>query len=74
VLSKLDKDFEEYVTIVGDRPGKDNAYLLDSEKIRNELNWFDRVTLSTGVDEVIDWVNQNWAEFQNLDIDYKHIR
>ncbi len=59
ICDKLDADFDETVTIVGERLGKDSAYLLDSSKVRNELGWNAKVSLSDGLDECIAWVRDN---------------
>ena len=55
----MNAEFDQQVNIVGDRPGKDAAYLLDSEKLRKSLAWKDSVTLDQGINEVIDWVDSN---------------
>jgi dTDP-glucose 4,6-dehydratase len=69
ICDKMNVKFEDYVDIVDDRPGKDAAYLLDSSKVREELNWKDKITLDQGVDEVIGWVDSNINKLKN-EVDY----
>jgi len=60
------------VEVVGDRPGKDAAYLLDSSKARQTLGWADQVSLDQGVDETIAWVESQLAELKQQPADYQH--
>ncbi len=54
ILTELSVDFESFVEIVGDRKGKDQSYLLSSEKLRG-LGWSDRITLEEGLIQTIAW-------------------
>ncbi len=72
VCDKLGADFDETVTIVGDRLGKDPAYLLDSSKARVALNWQDAVSLSDGLDECIAWVRDNLSVLSTQPNRYVH--
>jgi dTDP-glucose 4,6-dehydratase len=72
ICSKMDVKFDDYVEVVGDRPGKDAAYLLSSEKIRNQLSWKDMITLDNGIDEVIRWVDSNLSVIDKEPDHYIH--
>ena len=48
--------FTDLVEVTEERLGKDQAYLLDSEKIRSELGWQDEIGLSEGLRKTLDWV------------------
>ena len=72
ICRKLDVRFADNVEIVGDRLGKDAAYMLDSSKLRKTLGWTDRVSLDQGLDECIAWVKQNLAELRKQPLDYVH--
>lgn len=74
IASRLDVDFEDLVELTPDRPGKDFAYQLDSEKIRTELMWSDEVTLDEGIDRAISWVKSNLRELKGLPTEYIHRR
>ena len=72
VCRKLGARFEDVVEIVGDRPGKDAAYLLDSAKARQELGWTDTIPFDQGVDETLAWVRQHLEVLRNQPFDYIH--
>ncbi len=72
ICRRMGADFSQVVQIVGDRPGKDAAYLLDSTKARTVLGWKDQVTLDQGIDETIAWVEKNLEELKQQPCDYIH--
>lgn len=74
IIHLLDSDFDRTVRIVSDRPGKDQAYLLDSSKIRGELGWSDHVTLNQGLGEVINWIKTEWNTIKDTTLEYTHFR
>lgn len=74
VAEKLEVDFENLVEIAPDRPGKDFAYQLDSQKIRMEMLWEDTIGLSQGIDMTVDWAKENLEELSKLPLDYIHRR
>jgi dTDP-glucose 4,6-dehydratase len=74
ILSKLGLDFESNVELVPDRIGKDKAYLLDSKKIRSELDWNDSILLNEGLDQTIEWIQRDWALLRTFKTDYVHTR
>ncbi|NDC37105.1 MAG: NAD-dependent epimerase/dehydratase family protein [Proteobacteria bacterium] len=72
IASQLGVAFEDAVEIVGERPGKDAAYLLDSTKARQALGWRDRISLEEGVAETITWARRFSGELEKLPTDYIH--
>ena len=66
--------FEDHVEVVGDRLGKDDAYQLDSKKLRTELNWKDKIDLDQGLDQCIEWVKHNFDALKNGPLNYIHKR
>lgn len=72
ILSKLGKDFEQSVEIVGERSGKDSAYMLDSSKLRDELGWRDRIPLEQGIEETIAWATRFRDDLMQQSWDYIH--
>ena len=54
----------ELISFVKDREGHDVRYALDSNKIRNELNWKPIESIETGLEKTIDWYleNQDWSK------------
>lgn len=69
---KMGTEFQDHVEIVGERLGKDQAYLLDSTKARNTLGWEDKVTLEEGIDETIRWMTDNFEEIKKQPFEYVH--
>lgn len=63
---------EDAVRATDDRPGKDAAYLLDSDKARNTLGWEPEITLEQGLDETIGWVRGNLDLLLQQPSDYVH--
>jgi dTDP-glucose 4,6-dehydratase len=72
ILARLSKKFEDCVEIVGERPGKDTAYRLDSRKIRIDLGWRDEISLEQGVEETIAWVDRFADSLAELPTHYLH--
>lgn len=72
LAERLGVQFGDAVDITDDRPGKDAAYLLDSSKARNELSWEPQITLEDGLDETIQWVQDNLEALRKLPSDYIH--
>lgn len=64
--------FTELAIVSEDRLGKDQAYLLDSGKIRKDLGWMDTVNLDTGLKETLAWVDGNLNVLKKLPADYIH--
>jgi len=72
ICKKLAVKFEDYVELVGERMGKDSAYHLDSTKLRKELGWQDLIALDQGLDECIEWVQNNLDSLKTQQFDYQH--
>ena len=64
--------FERFVEVVGDRPGKDKAYQLDSSKIKHELGWAPEISLEEGLLDTLEWVQGNLEELSELPVTYSH--
>jgi dTDP-glucose 4,6-dehydratase len=59
----LDGGAKKYVP---DRPGHDRRYLLDSAKIRRELDWSPRVPVEGGIRATVGWYRENPAWWEPL--------
>ena len=68
----LNVPFEQTCEITGDRLGKDAAYLLDTQKIRSELQWQDSISLEDGLAKTIDWVKSNLDTLKTQPHNYIH--
>ena len=77
-----DTDFyKKLIKFVGDRPGHDYRYSIDSTKIAAELGWKPRETFNTGLRKTVRWYLQNpdWVnsvktgEYKNwIDQNYRY--
>jgi dTDP-glucose 4,6-dehydratase len=72
ILKQLGKSFDDCVEIAPERPGKDTAYMLDTSKLRNELNWRDSIALEQGIGDVIRWAERFKSELARLPAKYVH--
>ena len=72
IATKMNVKIENLVEVKPDRPGKDFAYQLDSEKIRTELGWVDEINLDSGLERTISWIEENLGELRNMPTEYTH--
>lgn len=73
ILSGLGKDFDASVDIAPERPGKDQAYMLDSAKLRSALDWRDQVSLEQGIAECVAWAERFRGHLMAMPSwDYEH--
>lgn len=72
IAKGMGRHFEDCVDIVGERPGQDAAYVIDSTKARTAFDWKPRVSLAQGTDEVIRWIEKDWAAISAAPLDYIH--
>ena len=63
---------QDLALVAEDRLGKDQAYLLESGKIRSALNWSHQVTLDKGLLETLAWVDTHLDALKELPADYIH--
>lgn len=72
ICAKMGVDFDHSVEVVGDRPGKDAAYLLDSTKLRESFGWDSKITLDEGLDACLAWIDSNIDVLKKQPFDYQH--
>jgi len=72
ICTLMKKEFSECTEIVDERLGQDAAYVIDSTRARSELGWKSTVTLDNGLNQVINWVNDNWTSIQKYPYEYIH--
>lgn len=63
---------EKHVVSVGERLGKDAAYLLDTSKLRQTFSWEPAYNLHDGIVDVLTWVRKNLAVLAELPQHYQH--
>ena len=56
------KGRRDLITFVADRPGHDLRYAIDPSRIRGELHWRPRETLTSGLRRTVEWylANEAW--------------
>lgn len=54
--------YSDLIDFVGDRPGHDQRYSIDSSRIKSELGWTPSVDFQTGLDLTVRWYlnNRDW--------------
>jgi len=72
ICDEMGMDFGSCTKTVAERLGQDKAYVIDSSKARNELNWDTKISLKEGLKGVVTWVERNWAEIDSLPLEYIH--
>lgn len=58
------KAYKDLITYVADRPGHDQRYAIDADKIKRDLDWVPQETFETGMKKTIQWylANSEWCE------------
>ncbi len=72
ICDMMGAKFQEVAEVVGDRPGKDEAYLLDSSNAGISLGWKSEIDLESGIRETIAWVRDNIDTLKQQPLDYVH--
>jgi len=72
LCKKLDYDFDKATKIIGERTGQDSKYVIDSSKAHTELNWSPKINIDEGLEQCIDWVNENWEVIKTQPLEYLH--
>jgi dTDP-glucose 4,6-dehydratase len=64
---------ESLIQYVTDRPGHDRRYAMDISKIKKDLGWSPRLSLSEGLMKTVEWYldNQDWVEAIGKQGDYQ---
>jgi dTDP-glucose 4,6-dehydratase len=68
------KPHESLIQSVADRPGHDRRYAMDITKIKEDLGWQPRFSLSEGLMKTVEWYlkNQDWVEIIHNKGDYQN--
>ena len=65
-------NFSDIVKITGDRISKDQSYLIDSRSARSRQDWSSEISLTVGVKETCDWVDDNIDTLISENWNYVH--
>jgi len=72
LCDRIGVDFDKATKTVEERLGQDRAYVIDSSKARAELGWKPAISLQSGLDGVVDWVEREWPRIQSEPLAYMH--
>jgi dTDP-glucose 4,6-dehydratase len=72
ICERMGVDTASATKTVDERPGQDAAYVIDSTKARQELDWSPIVSLEDGIQEVVDWVDAYWDDIKDQELAYLH--
>ncbi len=72
VCDKMGHDFEKSTEVVGKPTGQDSVYELDSSRARAELDWDCSVKFADGVQETVEWIDENWEFIKKQSHEYVH--
>lgn len=72
IASMKNIPLRDLVEITEERVGKDQAYTLQSTKIRNELGWQDKISVEQGLEDVHSWIKSNLEFLSTLPNVYEH--
>ena len=72
ISKKLNIPISKLIKNVADRPGKDQTYSLNSNKIFREMNWKSQISLKKGIQETLDWIFDNIQIIKKLPDYYVH--
>lgn len=72
ICQKMNRDFEASTEVTEDRADQDPMIDLDCSRAKEELFWQPQIKLSDGIDEVIQWINENWEEITRYPFEYVH--
>ena len=73
IAERMGKRLDEVSETVSERPGQDAAYVISSRKAREELVWRPAISIASGLDDLVAWIEENWEEIERQPLDYVHI-
>ena len=72
ICQKMNRNFEASTEVTEDRVDQDPMIDLDCSRAKEELLWQPQIELSDGMDEVMQWINENWKEIIKYPFEYVH--
>ncbi|AIQ63574.1 hypothetical protein PSTEL_11265 [Paenibacillus stellifer] len=65
---KETETYKSLITFVTDRPGHDQRYALEADKIKKELGWSPRETIESGLRKTVQWYLSNPLHFETREL------
>ena len=72
ICELLSINFENFVEISSDRPGKDTQYFMNTQKAEEELDWHPKINLKEGLSDTIAWVHRHFDSLKTFPLQYVH--
>lgn len=72
IADALGNNFSDVAEAVEERLGQDAAYVIDSNKARETLNWNQSISIDEGISETVKWAQENWDEIKEQPLQYIH--
>ena len=73
ICNLMGYDFENSINRVSSNFGQDENYIINSDKIKKNLNWNPDKSFESGIKDTIFWIEKNWIEINKLSHIYTHI-
>lgn len=63
-LRPKDGSYKDQITFVADRPGHDQRYAIDADKIKADLGWVPEESFESGIRKTVEWYlnNSDWCD------------
>ena len=72
ICEMMGYDFDKSVEYIEENFGQDAMYSLNSDKARKELGWKPNVSLKEGIQEMVQWIDENFEEIKKEPLSYVH--
>ena len=72
ILKRMNIKFNDFVKIEKERPGKDFMYDMHSGKLKSIFGWKVSVNLDDGIDQTINWIENDYKFLKNKKLNYEH--
>ena len=72
ICNMMGCDFMSSVKLITENYGQDSLYSLNSDKIRNETSWSEKISFEEGINDTIKWISDNWEIISNMPHEYIH--
>lgn len=72
ICNQMNVDINNHIEIVEDRVGQDSLYLMNNEKLKDDLDLTIQKSLKDGIREVISWIESNYNTLKDFPDYYIH--
>ena len=72
ICNQMNVDINNHIEIVEDRVGQDSLYLMNNEKLKDDLDLTIEKSLKDGIREVISWIESNYNTLKDSPDYYIH--